>query len=70
MNVVSPVMANVWKVLVLEAQSVDAGEPLMVLESMKMEIPIEASAAGQVRLFVIEGDVVDEGAMLAIIETT
>ena len=58
--------ANVWKVLVTEGQAVAAGDTLLVLESMKMEIPVVAEVAGTVqRLAVGEGDVVQEDDLLA-----
>ena len=44
----SPVSGNVWKVLVAEGDEVSQGDVLMILESMKMEVPIEAAASGQV----------------------
>ena len=45
----SPVSGSVWQVLVDEGQQVAAGDTLMILESMKMEIAVSAAAAGQVR---------------------
>ena len=57
--------ANVWKVLIAEGQEVAVGDTLLVLESMKMEIPVVAEVAGTVqRLAVAEGDVVQEGDLL------
>ena len=44
----SPVSGSVWKVLVEEGSSVAAGDTVMILESMKMEIEIHASSAGSV----------------------
>ena len=52
-------VANVWKVLVSEGDHVDDGDTLVILESMKMEIPILAEESGTVtKLHVAEGDVV------------
>ncbi|MFC5828447.1 biotin/lipoyl-binding carrier protein [Nonomuraea insulae] len=60
------IAANVWKVLVSEGSAVAAGDTLVILESMKMEIPVEAECAGTVtRLAVSEGDVLDEGDLIA-----
>jgi acetyl-CoA carboxylase biotin carboxyl carrier protein len=60
---------NVWKVLCKEGQSVAADETLLILESMKMEIPVTAPRAGKVtRLHVKEGDTVQEGQLLAELE--
>ena len=62
-------VANVWKIVVTEGQQVDDGETLVILESMKMEIPVIAESAGTVReLKVAEGDVVQEGDLIAVIE--
>ncbi len=59
-------VANVWKVLVSEGDPVDDGDTLVILESMKMEIPVLAETSGTVtRLHVAEGDVVQEDALIA-----
>ncbi len=50
----SPVSGSVWQVQVTEGQQVGAGEVLMVLESMKMEIPVLAPAAGTVSRVLLE----------------
>ena len=42
----SDMVANVWKVSVAVGQSVEAGDTIVILESMKTEIPIEAPVAG------------------------
>jgi acetyl-CoA carboxylase biotin carboxyl carrier protein len=57
---------NLWKVLVKEGQQVGADETLMILESMKMEIPVNAPTAGRVtKIHVTEGAAVQEGQLLA-----
>jgi biotin carboxyl carrier protein len=62
-------VANVWKVVVAEGDSVEDGATLVILESMKMEIPVIAETAGTVSaLHVSEGDVVQEGDVIAVIE--
>ena len=62
-------VANVWKVVAAEGQQLDAGDTLVILESMKMEIPVLAEDAGTVsKLHVAEGDVVQEGDLIAVIE--
>ena len=59
-------VANVWKVLVSEGNHVDDGDTLVILESMKMEIPILAEESGTVtKLNVAEGDVVQEDELIA-----
>jgi acetyl-CoA carboxylase biotin carboxyl carrier protein len=61
-------VANVWKVLVAEGDTVEDGDTLVILESMKMEIPVIAEADGKVtQLGVAEGDVVQEGDLIAVI---
>ena len=59
-------VANVWKVLVSEGDQVDDGDTLVILESMKMEIPVLAESPGTVtKLYVAEGDVVQEDELIA-----
>lgn len=65
----SEMVANVWKVAVRAGDTVAAGDPLVILESMKMEIPVESPSAGTVsEVRVEEGAVVQEGDVLAVIE--
>ncbi|MEU7002110.1 biotin/lipoyl-binding carrier protein [Nonomuraea sp. NPDC046570] len=62
-------VANVWKVVVKEGEAVEDGDTLVILESMKMEIPVLAEDAGVVsQLKVAEGDVIQEGDLIAVIE--
>jgi biotin carboxyl carrier protein len=61
-------VANVWKIVVTEGQQVDDGDTLVILESMKMEIPVIAESSGSVSVKVAEGDVVQEGDLIAVIE--
>jgi biotin carboxyl carrier protein len=62
-------VANVWKVVVAQGDSVTDGDTLVILESMKMEIPVLAEGDGTVStLHVSEGDVVQEGDVIAVIE--
>jgi acetyl-CoA carboxylase biotin carboxyl carrier protein len=62
-------VANVWKVVVAEGDAVEDGATLVILESMKMEIPVITETAGTVTgLHVAEGDVVQEGDVIAVIE--
>lgn len=64
--VVSPVTGVVWKTLVSVGQPVEADGEILVIESMKMEIPVMAPRAGCLaRLLVQEGDAVAEGQVLA-----
>ena len=69
-TVAAEIGGTIWKIECQEGTSVAAGEPIIVLESMKMEIPVPAPAdAKVVKLLVALGDVVTEGQALAIIET-
>jgi acetyl-CoA carboxylase biotin carboxyl carrier protein len=62
-------VANVWKVVAAEGDQVSDGDTLVILESMKMEIPVLAEDSGTLtRLSVAEGDVVQEGDLIAVIE--
>lgn len=59
-------VANVWKVQVSEGDSVSDGDTLVILESMKMEIPVIAEVDGTVsKVAVAEGDVVQENDLIA-----
>jgi biotin carboxyl carrier protein len=61
-------VANVWKVVVAEGDPVEEGDTLVILESMKMEIPVVAEGSGTVQeLRVAEGDVVQEGDVIAVV---
>jgi len=62
--------ANVWKVLVAAGDTVADGDTLVILESMKMEIPVVAEDSGMITdLKVSEGDVIHEGDVIAVIST-
>ncbi|MEU4313582.1 urea carboxylase [Nocardia sp. NPDC024068] len=66
----APMMANVWRVEVAEGDRVEAGATLLVLEAMKMELPVVAEVSGTVRtITVAAGDQVTTGAPLVAIET-
>jgi biotin carboxyl carrier protein len=61
-------VANVWKVVATEGDQVEDGDTLVILESMKMEIPVLAEEPGTLtKLHVSEGDVVQEGDLIATI---
>ncbi|MCG2623107.1 biotin/lipoyl-binding carrier protein [Arthrobacter sp. I2-34] len=54
--------ANVWKVLVSAGDTVEEDDTLLILEAMKMEIPVTAEDSGTVlEVLVAEGDVVAPG---------
>ncbi len=63
------IVANVWKLLTHEGAEVRERDVLAVLETMKMEIPVHAPAAGRVRSVpVTEGQIVQEGDVIAVVE--
>lgn len=62
-------VANVWKVKKSAGDSVIEGDELVILESMKMEIPVLSESDGVVQQMAVnEGDVVQEGDLIAVIE--
>ena len=64
------VTGNVWKIEKNIGDRVEAEDVIMILESMKMEIPAPAPADGKVvEITVAEGVAVEEGQVLAIVET-
>lgn len=67
-NLESIVTGKVWKIEKAIGDTVAAGESVMILESMKMEIPIESPVAGVLKsIAVAEGDSVNEGQVLAVV---
>ena len=68
-EVKSEIYAIVWKIQVAEGADVAADDVLMILESMKMEVPVNAPYAGRVRsIAVAEGDSVDEDDVLVVLD--
>lgn len=69
-EVTSEVTGSVWKVERAEGDTVEEGDVILILESMKMEIPVEAPHAGVVaKLFVAPEDSVEEDQPLCVIES-
>lgn len=67
-DVESEVTGNVWKVLKSVGDSVAEGEVIMILESMKMEIPVESPAAGTLSQVLVEPEEqVEEDQVVAVI---
>jgi acetyl-CoA carboxylase biotin carboxyl carrier protein len=63
------ITGTVWKIEKAVGAEVAEGEVIIILESMKMEMPIEAPAAGKiVEIHVKEAEAVDEGKVVALIE--
>lgn len=62
-------VANVWKVVAKKGDEITDADPIVILESMKMEIPVHSEDGGVVvEVAVNEGDVVQEGDLIAIVE--
>ena len=69
MEVKSQIKAIIWKVLKETGDTVKIDDEIVILESMKMEIPISSEFNGKIKsIEVSEGDEVDEGQVVAIIE--
>jgi biotin carboxyl carrier protein len=63
------ITAAVWKIEVMAGARVAAGDVLLILESMKMEIPVEAPRDATVRsILVAEGDQVEEGQVVVLLD--
>lgn len=70
-RILSDMVANVWKVAVSGGQAVAEGDTIVILESMKTEIPVLAPHAGTIaELRVEEGGSVQEGDVIAVIDRT
>lgn len=63
------ITGTIWKIKVEVGQQVDEGDTLVIIESMKMEMPIEADDPGKVvEVKAKEGQAVNEGDVLLVIE--
>jgi len=68
-EVKAELVGNLWKIVTEVGQQVEVDDTIMILESMKMEIPITAPVAGTIKeIKVKEGEVVQEGQVVAVIE--
>jgi acetyl-CoA carboxylase biotin carboxyl carrier protein len=68
-NVEAHITGNVWKVEVAVGDKVSDGDTVVILESMKMEIPVEAEDDGTVtEIRCQEGQSVSEGDVLVVLE--
>ena len=66
----TPVTGVVWKVMAGPGAKVAAGDPVVIMESMKMEIPVEAPADGTItEMRVAEGDPARQDDPVAVLET-
>jgi len=68
-EVKAELVGNLWKIVTEVGQQVDEDDTLMILESMKMEIPITTPISGTIKAILVnEGEVVQEGQTVAIVE--
>jgi biotin carboxyl carrier protein len=68
-NVKSEIAGNVWKIQTKPGDKVELDGEIMILESMKMEIPVLSPKAGVVKeIRVAEGEAIAEGQLVAIID--
>ena len=69
LNITSEIAGQVWKIQTAVGQSVTTGESVMIMEAMKMEIPVEAPRAGVImEISVLEGETIKEGQIVARLE--
>ena len=67
-NVNAHITGTVWKIEVKEGDDVVEGQTCVILESMKMEMPVEAPASGKVeKISCAEGQAVNEGDVLLVL---
>jgi acetyl-CoA carboxylase biotin carboxyl carrier protein len=68
-DVTAHITGTVWKIEVSVGDQVEEEQAVVILESMKMEMPVEAPSAGRVSsIAVSEGQSVDEGGVLLVLE--
>jgi acetyl-CoA carboxylase biotin carboxyl carrier protein len=68
-NIKAHITGTVWKIEKQVGDSVGSGDAVVILESMKMEMPVETPVAGKIsEVRCAEGQAVEEGAVLAVVE--
>jgi len=68
-DVKAHITGTVWKIVVEKGEEVEDGDDLVILESMKMEMPVESPVDGEVvEILIEEGQAVDEGQVLVRVE--
>jgi acetyl-CoA carboxylase biotin carboxyl carrier protein len=68
-EVEAQIAGNIWKIEKAVGDAVEEEDVLLIIESMKMEIPVEAPCGGRLaEIRVAEGDAIEEGAVLAVID--
>ncbi len=67
-DVTAPMAGSIKEILVSVGESVDAEQEIIILESMKMEVPLEAPSAGTVQEILVEvGQAVSEGQKVVVL---
>ena len=67
-NITAHITGTVWKVEKQVGDHIEQGDTIVILESMKMEMPVESEVAGKLlELRCSEGEAVSEGAVLAVV---
>lgn len=68
-DIKTEITGNIWKIVAQVGDRLSESDPIIIMESMKMEIPIMASEDGRLsEILVAEGDIVAEGSVVARIE--
>ena len=68
-EITAPITGNIWKILAAPGDVVEPEQLVAIIESMKLEIPVESEEAGTIaRVLVAEGDAVNEGDVLFALE--
>ena len=66
----SEVTGSVWRIVTEVGQRIDAGDTIMIIESMKMEIPVIAEEGGTIKAFLVKEEAaVSEGQTVAVLES-
>jgi acetyl-CoA carboxylase biotin carboxyl carrier protein len=69
-HIAAHITGMVWKIEVGPGEAVEEGQTLVILESMKMEMPVDAETGGVVdAILCAEGESVDEGDVLVVLRT-
>jgi acetyl-CoA carboxylase biotin carboxyl carrier protein len=68
-NITAHITGTIWKIEKKPGDAVAAGDSVVIIESMKMEVPVESPKPGKIiELRCSEGQLVEEGAVLAVLE--
>ena len=68
-EIAAHITGTVWKIEVKEGDEIDEGDIVAILESMKMEMPVESDEAGTIKAIKVkEGQAIAEGDVIALLE--